>query len=182
MKEQEGWFQLELAEIIRVNQLVRGEIDLAGFMSWYEQLSPPEQHALTYSLVDFAYQAGVDDSVWSEVLSAAHLESHAQLCVQVKSSLEGIFRDWSMFRGWLQQVSAPEMFLVFTLAVYLFGVAEGKVYRNEKKEWCNHWWHRDLLDERVVKDILRDREFYMTSMKDDERIKGKSGWRWLRGG
>jgi hypothetical protein len=47
-----------------------------------------------------------------------------------------------------------------------------RVYRGESKECCNHWWHRDLLDERVVRDLLSDPHFYLTAMKDDDRIKG----------
>jgi hypothetical protein len=39
------------------------------------------------------------------------------------------------------------------------------------KESCNHWWHRDLLDDRVVEARLADPTFYNTSMKDDGGIK-----------
>jgi hypothetical protein len=57
------------------------------------------------------------------------------------------------------------------LIVLLFGIAEGRVFRAETKATCNHWWHRDLTDERVVQDILNNPKFYTTSMKDDDRIK-----------
>jgi hypothetical protein len=60
---------------------------------------------------------------------------------------------------------------VFTFAVYLFGLAEGRVFAREAKESCNHWWHRDLLDPRVVAAILNDPHYYRTSLKDDEPIK-----------
>jgi len=61
--------------------------------------------------------------------------------------------------------------VVLRLLVYLFGYAEERIYSRETEEWCNHWWHRDLLDERVVNDLLADPEYYRTSMKDDQRIK-----------
>lgn len=46
------------------------------------------------------------------------------------------------------------------------------MYRGESPEYCNHWWHRDLLDERVVQDLLNDPRYYVTAMKDDARIQG----------
>jgi hypothetical protein len=55
--------------------------------------------------------------------------------------------------------------------VYLFGTAEGRVYQGATREGCNHWWHRDLLDERVVQALLNDPQYWRTSMKDDDQIK-----------
>ena len=174
MKEIEnGWFHFELGEILRVNQLIRGEINLAGFKAWYEQLSQPEQCAFIYQLVEFAYQAGVDEGVWRESLDAAALQSGDLLVEQAAGFLRRNFPEWSDFHDWLRKLPDSDRLAVFTLSVYLFGIAEGRVYRNEEKAWCNHWWHRDLLDERVVQDILNNPKFYMTSMKDDDRIKGK---------
>ncbi len=33
-------------------------------------------------------------------------------------------------------------------------------------------WHRDLLDERAVRDLLNNPRFFRAVMKDDDRIKG----------
>ena len=79
------------------------------------------------------------------------------------------------FNTWFETLDPTDRLAVFTLTLHLFAAAEGKRFRNETKERCNHWWHRDLLDERVVEDILSDPEFYMTCMEDDDAIKsGKS--------
>lgn len=69
------------------------------------------------------------------------------------------------------QLAEHERFTVFTMAAHLFSVAEGRVFRAETKAGCNHWWHRDLLDDRVAQAILNDPEYYNTSMKDDDEIK-----------
>jgi hypothetical protein len=176
---EEDWFSLELSEVVRVNQLIRRRIDFEAFKEWYERLSAPEQFALIFTLFEFAYQAGADESAW-RALTTAHLENHDQLIERAKSFLEGIFADWSKFHEWVMRLPDSERFTIFTVAVYLFGVAEGRVYRNEKKEYCNHWWHRNLLDERVVEAILNDPKYYLTSMKDDDKLRFR--WRWLRGG
>ena len=176
----DGLFQLELSEIIRVNQLIREKIDLDGFTAWHRQLSLSEQRALVGCLLEFAWQAGVDETILDEAILAADLES--SLAAKTTSLLrKPHFLDLVSFDHWLKQLAEPDRFAVFTFSVYLFGIAEGGVYRNEQRAYCNHWWHRDLLDERVVQDLLNDPQFWATSMKDDERVKNKSRWRWLRG-
>lgn len=180
MKEHEGqWFSLELPEIIKVNQLIRRTIDVEGFNSWYSQLPVSEKCALIYALFEFAYQAGVDESIYTEALSAARIDTDHPLIETFGTFMGKNYPDWLSLHKWVMQLSEAERFIIFTFAVPLFGKAEGRVYRNELKEWCNHWWHRDLLDDRVVNSILNDPEFYLTAMKDDEKI--KSRWRWLRG-
>ena len=172
MLEVGNGFQLDLAEMIRINQLVRGKIDLAGFTAWYEQLSFTGQRALIASLIFFAEQArGLNDADWNEALATTNLERTNPLFENRAAFLRKLVTEMDDFDDWLAQLSNADRFAVFTFLVHLFGVAEGKIYRNEQKDWCNHWWHRDLLDERVVHDILNDPKFYMTSMKDDERIK-----------
>lgn len=181
MKEHKDlWFSLELPEIIRANQLVRRTIDVDGFNLWYGQLSVPERCCLIYSLLEFAYQAGVNENVFVGALSAAGLETNHPLVENFRTFIGKNYPDWLGFHKWIMQITEADRFIIFAFAVYLFGIAEGQVYRNEKKEWCNHWWHRDLLDERVVNSILNNPEFYTTSMKDDDQI--KSRWRWLHGG
>jgi hypothetical protein len=166
-------YSLGLSEIIRINQLVRGQVDLAGFTGWYEQLSPPQQCTLINTLIMFAHQAGVDEEVWEEALSAGNIISSIELARQIKSfhNYELGLHHWSGSYRWLQELSDSDRGKVFTITVYLFGTAEGKVFNKERKEWCNHWWHRDLLDHRVVEDILSNPKFYTTSMKDDDQVK-----------
>ncbi|NRA69270.1 MAG: hypothetical protein HRU19_32670, partial [Pseudobacteriovorax sp.] len=40
----------------------------------------------------------------------------------------------------------------FKLLVSLLGVSDGR--RRSEEVYCNHWWHRDLSDDEVVRDIL----------------------------
>jgi len=46
-----------------------------------------------------------------------------------------------------------------------------KVFHNETVASGNHWWHRHLLDPRVVGNITTDPEDYRSSMKQDASIK-----------
>jgi uncharacterized protein DUF5958 len=179
-----------LADLIRVNQLVRGRIDYEGFRAWYAALSSEQRRALTNLLCEFAHQAGVTGDTWDEALAASGLSPSDPVVQAVRSAGQG---EDPIFRLYEFVVAVPEEDLptVFRLFVYLFGMAEGRVYRSESKMHCNHWWHRDLLDERVVRDLLSDSRYFMTAMKDDDRIKGqaesgvapdsrRSSWSWIR--
>jgi len=163
----------KLTDLIRVNQLVRGRIDFEGFQIWYAALEPGQRRALTYMLCEFAHQAGVDVGTWDEALTASGVTATDSLVQRVLATGRS---EHPIFRLYELVVAVPEDDLptVFRLFVYLFGTAEGDVFRGESKAWCNHWWHRDLLDDRVVRDLLGDPRFYMTAIKDDDRIKGRS--------
>lgn len=164
-------FAFELADLIRLNQLVRERIDIDGFRAWYDSLPAEGRRALTHVLCEFAHQAGVSESTWTEALSASGFSESNPLVAEVLSvgrAKHGGF----MLGQFLRDISDEDLPTAFELFVYLFGVAEGTVYRGESKRWCNHWWHRDLLDERVVEDLLNDPEYFFTSMADDDRIKG----------
>lgn len=163
-----------LADLIRVNRLIRGQIDIEGFGGWYATLPPDHRRGLTFLLCEFAHQAGVDNGTWEEALAASGLLASDMVVQQLMAA----GRDKNpLFRLYDLVMAVPEVDLpkVFQLFVYLFGIAEGQVYRGESKQYCNHWWHRDLLDERVVRDLLSDPEFYKTAMKDDDRIKADAG-------
>lgn len=163
----------ELADLIRVNQLVRGRIDIEGFRAWYAALTPDKQRALTYLLCEFAHQAGAKAITWDEAVAASGLPASdpvVQWVLAVGREAHPVFRLYEL----VVAMSEMELPTAFRLFVYLFGTAEGSVYRGESREWCNHWWHRDLLDERVVRDLLSDPRFYSTAMRDDDRVKGRN--------
>ena len=163
---------MSLQNVIRVNQLVRGRIDIEGFKDWYSQLSTQEQHDLINCLHEFAYQAGANEQTWAKALTLAGLGNDVVLAQNIQSFhvLEIGLHLTGDFRRWTEDLSDDDRYASFIILVYLFGVAEGSVFRNETMDSCNHWWHRDLLDSRVVEAILRDPEYYRTSMKDDAMI------------
>jgi hypothetical protein len=167
----DGWFSLELPEIIKVNQLVRNEIQIDAFFEWYNFLNSHEQYTLIYNLFEFAYQAGTDDEIWVEAIQLSKLSENFTV-FEIQKLIRAGFREstfpnWFKLHEYLQSLQEENRKDVFLLAIYIFGLAEGRVYANETPESCNHWWHRDLLNESIVKSILKDPKFYMTSMQDD---------------
>ena len=164
---------LSVDESIKINQLIRGGISLEGFNAWYDALSAQERKSLTTTLFFCAYQAGVDEETWQQAATSGVFAHHTKLIDQIKSfHLTDIgLHDLPGFASWFDTLSSSDQHTTFVIGVFLFGVAEGTVFRNETVASCNHWWHRDLLDARVVEAILNDPEYYRTSMKHDARIK-----------
>jgi hypothetical protein len=175
MERIDGHWVLDLPDLIRINQLIRHRIDLPAFEDWYDSLIPAQRHRLTLTLCEFAYQAGCDERVTKEAILAAGLTSEHPLVRQSHDLRldhpKGNCPDWMSIDQRLKDLPPDDRRKVFQWFVFLFGLAEGRVYRRETKRFCNHWWHRDLLDERVVQAILTDPQFYSTSMKDDDAIK-----------
>jgi len=167
---------MTLADVIRVNQLVRSRIDYDGFRSWYDALPPDAQCELANTVLLFALEAGLNRARFEEAVGLAGLPGDHLLVGQVRTLCAPRWeRDgdstYNLCR-WVEGLPDADRAVVFRLFVFLFGVAEGRVYQCETPEHCNHWWHRDLLDERVVRDLLSDPHWYDTAMKDDARIKG----------
>lgn len=164
---------MSLEDLIKINQLIRPRIDIEGFNAWYTSLSSDDQNSLITTLVDFAYQAGVYTETWDQAASIGEFTKHVALVDNIKSfhQTEIGCHDLTGFGSWLHGLSTADKNATFLIAVVLFGVAEGAVFRNESEASCNHWWHRDLLDTRVVAAIRNDPEYYLTAMKDDESLK-----------
>lgn len=169
--DENGLPYLELVDIIRINQLVRGGIDFPGFKDWYETLPIPEQEALIVKIYIFACEAGFSFREMRVALTMADLEESDPICAQAGSFEKANEIDWVGFIAWLQKTSAAGRVMALKLFAYAFGISDARRYRSCVQFGCTHWWHRDLLDERVVEAILNDPHFRRTSMKDDKLFK-----------
>lgn len=167
--------QLSLPELIRMNQLVRDEIDLAGFGQWYESSTLPVRLGIIYSLADFAFQAGVDEDILENAVQTGKLDKAAPV-VRDLFNFSSPSPDWSALHQWLQTAADAELVIAFRFYTCLFGCAEQRVYQSQCDKDCTHWWHRDLKDPRVVRDLLRNPRYFLTSRNDDASVRR---WDWL---
>src|SRR5262245_15376367 len=135
--------EFQLADLIRMNQLVRGRIDYDGFRTWYDALPADQRRALTYLLCEFANQAGVWDFTWDEALAASCLPASDPVVQRLWSARRAASAFFPLHQV-VAEIPEEDLTTAFRLFVYLFGTAEGYRYRSESKEGCNHWWHRDL--------------------------------------
>ncbi len=174
MKREGDKVFLDKADAIRMNQLVRGRIDFDGFAKWFEVLGADEQAALIGDLCYFAYEAGVNESIYDEACGRAGFDGNGEFVSLMKRVDDGKSLNVGGFVRWLRTVDPKTRFDAFRLFVYLFGIAEGRRFQNEDRARCNHWWHRNLEDKRVVQSILDDPDYYKTTPRDDETILGGS--------
>lgn len=158
----DGFLELELHEIIRVNQLIRINPKINEFVFWFNKLSKDEQTVLSSELYEFLCQTGVYDKILMQVSSG--INKHTKLFEKL-NSFEG---DIDSFEDWYVTLNLDERLIVFEFVVTLFARAENYIFENESVEECNHWWHRDLTNPEVVKSILNDPNYFNTSRSDDE--------------
>jgi hypothetical protein len=158
---------LDKGDLIRMNQLVRRQTDYGRFWDWYQALIMDEQAALIGELCHFAYQAGVDDTVFQIAAEQAGLTEEQDFLAVMKKVRGSSGLNIGGFVQWLQSASESDRVRAFKFFVHLFGEAERKALRQEDSKDCNHWWHRNLDDPRVVESILNDREYFKTSPRDD---------------
>lgn len=170
---EESSFPWELADLIRMNQLIRGQIDVHGFVEWYDALPTDGQVALLWHLHDFGQQAGGDEQTFRTAVEAAGLTDTHPLVRPIASFRGGGSYELGQTLGaWLMHLEAEERRALLPVLVHFFGLAEGAAFARETVESCNHWWHRDLRDPRVVHDLLHNPEYYRTAIKDDIALKG----------
>lgn len=174
MIERDGGWLVELTDLIRANQLVRGRIDLGGFEEWYDAMLYAQRVVLGDVLFAFAHQAGVLDADDEQALAVAGVPADHPVARRLNEARQERHFPFMVAARLLPTLDDGDMRVAFRLFAALFGVAEGRVYRLETPGCCNHWWHRDLLDERVVQDLLADPNYFRTSMRDDQRVKNPS--------
>jgi hypothetical protein len=170
MRREGNRVQLDKADLIRMNQLVRRQVDYEGFRAWYQGLATDEQAALVAELCHCAYQAGVDESVYERACQTAGFTPDDELVLMMKKVQGRGGLNVGGLTEWLGSAQSNTRVRALKLFVYLFGEAEQKVMASEDRQSCNHWWHRNLEDQRVVQSILSDPEYYKTSPRDDDRL------------
>jgi hypothetical protein len=180
MIERGGGGLVELPDLIRANQLVRGRIDLDGFGRWYDALLPDQRVTLGDTVLGLARQAGVLDADYDEALAVAGVPADHPVARRVSEARQERHFPFMSAARLLPTLDDGDMRVAFRLFAALFGIAEGRVYRRETPGCCNHWWHRDLLDDRVVQDLLADPNYSRTAMRDDDRLKPRlTEFEWL---
>ena len=149
--------ELELSDVIRINQLVRGATDTERLGQWYGSLTRPEQTTLTVTLMDFAHQARPQEQEWHQAIEAAGLATNPKLVERLKAYVvdQYLSEEPGFHFNWLHTASEPDRATAFWFAAHLFGFAARRQLDSCQCGGSYHWWHQDLTDERVVQEILR---------------------------
>jgi hypothetical protein len=148
--------EVEVSDLIRINQLVRGATDTAGLGQWYGSLAHPEQTTLIVTLMDFAHQARPQKGEWHRAIETAGLVTNPELVERLRAYVDDQYysKEDGFHYNWLHTASEPDRAAAFWFAAHLFGFAARRQLRSCQCDGRYHWWHRGLTDERVVRELL----------------------------
>jgi hypothetical protein len=160
-------YVMDREDLIRINRLVRGNFDVLGYRDWYDAVSKDEQIALMFALYTFSVQTGLHIQLLDKAVKNSG--TSLKLAELIQDLVAG--GTLGKLRIWLGSASDDDRRDALPLFVQLFGESEAAVMALETEETCNHWWHRDLLDPKVIADLMSNPNWSATSRKDDHKLR-----------
>lgn len=138
----------EAQDIIRINQMAQGGRSLADASAWFSEHDAQEQRALIQTVGYLALQAGAVPADAKEAAERAGIKPGVPACVLMGKGVPKQQLDK------LLELPREENLRSFSFLVGLLSVADARRKASKCAAGCNHWWHRNLGDEEIVKEIL----------------------------
>lgn len=142
---------LTIQELLLLNQYVQGIVTRDELKSWFLSLNVIDKQAVVKNTWILAIQAQVRESDIPDATAAAGLKpTHTPVVIASNGNISLHNRGYK-----LSTLKGTVLNQAFLFVLECFVLAEHR--RKEKKGplECNHWWHKDLSDERIVQDILK---------------------------
>lgn len=146
---------------ILLNQLAQGIKPIELGKKWFSNLSVSEQQEILSYLSSLITQAGAVGNDVQCAITQAQLKDTLTPCVLLLQAK----RNDPLGSNGLRQLLAKVIILPpdeygksFLLFISLLGVADLRRRNNEHTNNCNHWWHRDLNDEKVLREIRENQQ------------------------
>jgi len=133
---------------ILLNQYAQGVRKIEDGKDWFSNLSSDEQLLILRELSNLILQAGASINDVNEAIQKSRLKATFTPCVLLqKGSL----------KIQLSKVLAlpfSEYAKVFSLFISLLSIADTRRRNTKCKNGCSHWWHKDLSNDEIVRQIL----------------------------
>jgi hypothetical protein len=144
--------KLMIEELLFLNQYIQNVVQREAINNWFLSFDEMDRQAVVSGIWVLAWQARAVRSDFAEAAVAAGLNpTHTP--VVAASNKETQFR-YVGFK--LAALKGPVLEQAFWFSLELYALAERRRKREKCSAGCNHWWHKDLSDKRVVKKILKD--------------------------
>ncbi|MDD4402598.1 MAG: DUF5958 family protein [Desulfitobacteriaceae bacterium] len=141
---------LTIEELILINQYAQGVVSRDKIKDWYLALQEIEKQSVVKSIWVLATQAQVKEDDIPVAAEAAGLkQTHTPVVMISKGDMSLNNRGYK-----LSALSGTVLNQAFWFVLECFALAERRRREKEGPDECNHWWHKDLSDDRVVKEIL----------------------------
>ncbi len=139
---------MKIEDEILINQLAQGVKPMSLGEEWFMRQDEASRLTVLRSTSAMAMQASPIPADVKEAISRSGLKETATQCVLVqKPNLKVQLAKIVNLKGAEQKTS-------FRLLVSLLGVADERRRKTKPLDLVNHWWHRDLSDERVIAQLL----------------------------
>lgn len=141
---------LTIQELLLLNQYVQGVVSKSEVTKWFLALKETEKQSVVKNIWALAIQAQVIESDIQDAIGAAGLKPTQTPVVMISKGNISLHN-----RGYkLSMLKDTVLNQAFFLILECFAIAERRRKEKEDPLNCNHWWHKDLSDERIIKEIL----------------------------
>lgn len=143
---------LTLPKLILLNQYVQQVVTRQEIDKWFLSLEENEKQSSVKEVWILATQAQVAEGDVLQAAKEAELKPTHTPVVMLLANKLPLYR-----RGYeLANMKGSVLNQAFLLTLECFVLAERRRKEKEDMKNCNHWWHKDLSDERVIKEILEN--------------------------
>lgn len=141
---------LPIDKDILINQWIQDVKPISDLTDWYDELADTEKKELLINLVSHCRQARAvnSDGVIAVTTSGLNPRRSAGVLLSRGTSVENLNKLAS-----LRNADGKD---AFVLLLNLLKIADNRRKSEEEPGSCSHWWHRDLSDDVVLRDILQE--------------------------
>ena len=138
-----------IEEEIYINQYVQQIHSLDTMEKWFNSYSPEERRCVICNLMNLVIQA---HPTTEEISDAAHKLKmlNAPATVKMLNPNKPYYRFGYEVAG----LPEPELNRGFKLLLVTLSVADNRRRLEKCSKGCSHWWHSDLSDETVIRNLL----------------------------
>lgn len=143
---------LTLPKLILLNQYVQGVANREDVVNWYLSLDEDSKKMTVKEIWILATQAKILENDLITVTTQAGLKPNLNPVQMLKINKMPFHR-----RGYeLANLKGTILDQAFLLVLECFVLAERRRKELEEPDKCTHWWHQDLSDENVIREILKN--------------------------
>jgi len=141
---------LNKPKLILLNQYVQSVANQEDIVRWYSSLDENAKQLAVKEIWILATQAQVSENDVMNATTQSGLKPTHTPVQMLKINKMPFHR-----RGYeLATLKGTVLKQAFLLVLECFALAESRRKEQEDPKSCNHWWHKDLSDKKVVKEIL----------------------------
>ena len=143
---------LTIEELILLNKYVQGVVTQESIYDWFCSFKEEDKRLAIKSVWYLAIQAQATENDIENAAKAAGLRMTHTPVVILLGGKEP-FKN----KGYkLSSLEGVVLYQAFKIVLECFVLAEQRRKLKESSQFCHHWWHKDLSDELVVKEILKN--------------------------